>query len=166
LESGEFERPPLAGDTSITIEQTQTANFVLFVQLPTDDASDGITMGYQRTGSNTPAIEFTLPGIDSPLPAFEVESIDAPSQATEEEPYPISITIRNTGDPGTFRGVFEYEDDGGWIMLYTADNPVIERTVDAGESTEIVITNESGLSGEFRYRLAPFTGQTWTTTFS
>jgi hypothetical protein len=115
---------------------------------------------------DTPTVVWELPPVPNTARPFEVASVDVPDTQPVDQPYTLAVEVRNTSDAAhTFEGVLQYDTDQyGWLDLEAASmtDPVV--TVPAGETERIEVETESGVKGEFTYRLAPF-DRTWSVTF-
>jgi hypothetical protein len=162
LDRADLDGDPVAG---LTLQASQTRQGWLLAQVPREAASDGLELSVQRDARQTPPEGVWSISAADGFPTFELVSVDAPSTAQSGTGYEIAVEVRNAGDAaGTFRGVLQFESDGGgWGQLGTADPFRLAAEIPAGETERLVSTNSPSVTGSFTYRLQPFTRE-WETT--
>jgi hypothetical protein len=160
--NAEFDAAALAPESELRIPSTETREAVLIGLVPVEP-SDSSAVIYQQAPESDPAVRFELPTPETGPSEFTLEAVDAPDTAQEGQSYDITVTVSNEKAAGTFRGVFQYDDDGEWATLGTADEPLVRREFEAGETRQITVANSPGVTGTFTYRLAPLTDTEWTT---
>lgn len=160
--NAEFDATALGPESELRVPSTETREAVMIGLVPVEP-SDSSAVTYRQAPESDPAVRFELPTPETAPSEFTLEAVDAPDTAREGQTYDVTVTVTNGGGPGTFRGVFQYEDDGDWVTLNTADEPLVRREFDADETRQITVANSPGVTGTFTYRLAPLTDTEWTT---
>ena len=154
LRPGETEDVPGAVATSHTFFGTVEAG------------TDIGPLTYTPQEYDTPTVVWELPPVPNTARPFEVASVDVPDTQSVDRPYTLTVEVRNTSDVAhTFEGVFQYDtDEYGWLDLEAAETTDPAVTIPAGGTERIETESESGIEGEFTYRLAPL-DRTWSVTF-
>jgi len=129
----------------------------LLVQYSREDASDGVSLGYQRDATGTlpeMAWEKTpAEGESLSLPAFSLTERDTPAEAEVVSEPKYDFTVTNDGDAAaTFRGSvqFRFEEDAEWN-----DWKRVSAKIPAGDSTTLSVTSSHTDVGTVQYRLQP-----------
>jgi len=162
LSNAEFDTPALGAESELRIPSTEARKAVMIGLVPVEP-SDTPAVTYRQAPESDPAVRFDLPAPETTPSKFSLDSVDAPDTAQTDQAYDITVTVTNLGPSGTFRGVFQYDNDGEWVTLGTADQPLVRRKFDADETQQITIANTPEVTGKFTYRIAPLTDTEWTT---
>ena len=159
----------------VNLDPSQVQAGYLLAQVETEALRDGgLTLDYQADAAQTPPEKRLVHQPETvPQSNLELVSLRGPSEMAVGEQYQVTAVVRNTGETaGTLEGVFQWKyegasdyDDPEWMADTLADPKTPTVTVPAGEAKEITITTSSEGDGTFKYRLAPLTGETLTTTF-
>lgn len=144
---------------------TATATRRLLVQFDREAARDGVAVGVQRDGPDTPPdvrFEATPDGASFGFPSVDLVSFDHPGTMDADDPTgTVHFTVENAGDvPATFHGAIQWRDerDGEWKSDLTLSPDAVSARLEPGDRREFTGTwnGDPAATGTYTYRIAPF----------
>lgn len=154
----------LAAD-GLDLQAAGTATRRLLVQFDREAARDGVAVGVQRDGADTPAdvvFEATPDGESFAFPSVDLVGFDHPGTLEADSPTgTVHFGVENAGEvPATFHGAIQWRDerDGEWKTDLTLSPAAFSARLEPGDRREFTGTwnGDPAATGTYTYRIAPF----------